>query len=203
MIARHRAKRSRFATGVLLLGALAIGGVVTAVTPDTDVHARPFAHRGTVGEPVDGRTFEATVVGFRGAARFATDEIAAPDKEHDTDGIWLIVTLRVVAKDKTTTIGYGAVRDARGRTYLASTRIDQPLVGSGRDLQPGIPVEGDVVFEVPRDAVTSLDLLLADPSLDLRLDALVEVPLPIDATMVDQWLRIPSPGKVSDPKVVA
>lgn len=208
MTTRHRAPgsdlrtviTSRLGAGVLVLAALAIGGLVTMVTPDTETKARPFTRSGAVGDQVDGRLFEATVLSVRGAARMAEEEFLGEAKEHDTDGVWVIVKVRVVATRKTTSLGYAALRDAADRTYLATERVDQPLIG-GRDLQPGVPVEADIVFEVPRNVATDVDLLLAVPAIDQRLEAQVEVHLPIDGALVDQWLRLPAPGTVAEPRV--
>jgi hypothetical protein len=198
-ITRHRrpgqSLPGRLGVGVLILAALAVGGVVNSRTPDTDHRERPFVATGTIGRAVDVRTFEATVLGVRG-----TTKLAYSGEWHDTSGIWILVRLRLAARDKPASIGYAAVRDSKDRTYLATTRISQPLLS--RVCQPGIPVEGEVAFEVPPAVAPTLSIRLADPVLDQRLDAMAEVPLRITKSKVDQWRSDGAITKISDTEAV-
>ena len=165
---------ARLGAGALVIAALSAGVAITARAPDTETRERPFARRGTVGQRMSARTFDVTVLGARGAAR-----IERAGRVRDTGGVFVVVRVRAVAGRKPTTIDHAAVRDGRGRTYLATPRITQPLAAGGHVLQPGIAVEGEIAFEVPRDAASSLTVLLADSS-DTRMDAVVEVAVPID-----------------------
>jgi hypothetical protein len=122
---------------------------------------------------------------------------------HDTSGVWVLVRVRLVARNEPILVGYAAVRDADGRTYLASNRIELKLVMGGRDLQPGVPVEGEIAFEVPRGAAPSLSLRLARPPLDQRMDAIAEVPLGISGAMVNKWLAQAEAAKVTQPGAVS
>jgi hypothetical protein len=95
------------------------------------------------------------------------------------------------AFDEPVAIGYAAVRDSQGRTWEASNRFEQPLVRQfgGHQLQPGIPVEAEIAFEVPPQAATDLTLRLSQrPNLYTGLgmqQAVMEVPAPLDeATLV-------------------
>jgi hypothetical protein len=90
----------------------------------------------------------------------------------------VIVRVRLSAKKEPISVGYAAVRDRAGRTYLASDRVRQPLVDGSRAFQPGIPIEGEVVFEVPKDALDGLVALFAAHPDRLALDAMAEVELP-------------------------
>jgi hypothetical protein len=197
-ISRHRRPGSKAPTklgaGALILAALAVGGVITSGTPDTDRRQRPFVRAGAMGQAVNARSFDVTVLGVRGAAKVAEDGL-----EHDTSGVWVLVRVRLVARDEPVLVGYAAVRDAGGHTYLASNRLDLKLVMGGHDLQPGVPVTGEIAFEVPRDAAPSLSLRLASPLLDQRMDAVAEIPLGIDNTMVDKWLAQTEAATVTKP----
>jgi hypothetical protein len=189
-------RRSRIGSTALVVAALATGVAITSQAPDTDARQRPFVRAGVMGESVDGRTFQASVVAVRGARR-----IARSGKTRDTGGDWVIVRARAVARDKPTSIDYASVRDARGRTFLATTRINQPLVAGGYFMQPGIPVEGDIVFEVPHASAARLTLRLADSS-DVRMDAAIEISIASDGPTVDRWLAEPSALPVEDARVV-
>lgn len=197
-VARHRrpsASGRRAGAGVLVLAALAVGGLINSRAPDTDHRERPFVNTGPMGRPVDARAFDATVLGVRG-----TMKLARAGQWHDTGGVWVLVRVRLVAHDEPVLVGYAAVRDSAGRTYLATTRITQPLFG--RPLQPGVPVAADIAFEVPPKVAPTLAVRLAAPPLDQRMDAMAEVPLKITPAMVDGWLKDQSITRLDDPQAV-
>jgi hypothetical protein len=194
--------RGRFGAGLLIVAALALGSVIQAGTPDVGTAERPFSRTGAVGRPVDAVTFDATVLGVRGAAKIRQDRsLGGARREHDTGGVWIIVKIRLVARDQPIQVGWGGLKDGGGRTFDRTGRIDQPLVGGGRSLQPGIPVTGEVVFEVPRDAATDLTLQLTERPIDRRMSAMVEVRLPISRSAVDGWLANPVAVEIQDPVV--
>jgi hypothetical protein len=188
-------RRSRIGSAALVVAALATGVTITSQAPDTDARERPFVRAGAMGQPVDGRTFTAAAIAVRGARR-----ISRAGRTRDTGGVWVIVRARAVARDKPTSIDHASVRDARGRTFLATTRIGQPLVGGGAVMQPGISVEGDIVFEVPQASASGLTIRLADSS-DARMDAAIEVPITVDRATVDRWMAEPSALPVDDVRV--
>lgn len=207
-VRRHRAPRgpvhealaalgTRLGVGAVLLAAVAVGGVVQAAAPDADTRERPFLRTGSIGEPVDGRTFEVRVLGTRGAK-----EVSRSGKTRATGGVWVLVRVRVVARAEPTVLSYAAVRDARGRVFVATERISQPLAG-GRALQPGIPVEGEIVFEVPQDAAAGLSVRLATTSIDHRLDAMTEIGLGIDSATASAWLAEAEPAVLADEEVAS
>jgi hypothetical protein len=70
------------------------------------------------------------------------------------------------------------LRDKAGRTFLATDRLAQPLLDGARTFQPGIGMQGDVVFEVPKDALTGLTILFAARPDQLGMDAVASVDLP-------------------------
>jgi hypothetical protein len=177
---------------VLVLAALGGGRAIIACTPDTDEREQPYLRRGAVGETIDVRTFNLTVVSVRGAAK-----VSAFGKDHDTSGVWVVVRVRMTAKVEPTRAGYAAVRDGRGRLYTATDRFPQTVVGGGRMGQPGVTLEADVAFEVPVAAATDLVLLVADNSIDQRMSAEAEVRLPIDRATVARWQAVTEPIPVA------
>ncbi|GIH10170.1 hypothetical protein Rhe02_82370 [Rhizocola hellebori] len=153
--------------------AVAIGAGVRWLGPDPASSQRPFAQAGAPGESLDVRTFTITVQAARAAS-----SLQAGGAAQATQGVWVIVRVRLAANHEPTQVGYAAVRDRAGRTYLASDRVRQPLIDGSRPFQPGIPIEGEVIFEVPKDALDSLTALFAAHPDRLALDAMAEVVLP-------------------------
>ncbi|MEV4753572.1 hypothetical protein AB0J86_00415 [Micromonospora sp. NPDC049559] len=188
---------ARLGVGALFVAALAAGGALTALRPNSDVRERPFVTAGGLGERVSTRTFDVTVLDVRGAA-----QVARFRQAHDTGGVWIVVRLRLTARNDPTTVGYAALRDERGRLYQQSERFTQPLTNSWV-LQPGIPVEGEVAFEVPRAAASRLWLRLAENLAEQGMDSMAEVALlPVDPSTVDGWTRSTAPVPLQTPGAV-
>jgi hypothetical protein len=174
---------------VVLLGTVSLGMWLKAYADDVDAAQRPFVVEADVGQPARGRTFVATALGVRGAGVLRDSGL-----DHPTNGVWLIVKVRLLALDEPLDIGYAALRDSAGRVYVASNRINQPLV-RGRILQPNLPVVGEIAFEVPREAAGSLAVELAEKSFDQRMDSLVRLRLePLSPDVVHGWADDPEPA---------
>jgi hypothetical protein len=209
-VRRHRAPPgpvervgSRARVGMLLIAALAVGGVVANWRPidgdRADVRERPYiAVADEQSEPVSIRSFEAQLVSVRGARL-----LGVRSKGYETGGVWILVRVRVTATTEDITLGYSALIDDRDREFLVSNRFTQLFAGGARTFQPGIPVEGEIAFEVPRDVATSLRLRLATASLDQRMDGMAELKLPpVDTATVDRWATQQDPVIMESPKVV-
>ncbi|GAB3972402.1 hypothetical protein V1634_07505 [Plantactinospora veratri] len=192
----------RAGAGTLIVAALAVGGAIANWRPvnggGAEARERPFVQPGRFGETVSTRVFDATVLDVRGAAR-----VASGGEAYDTAGIWIVLRVRLTTRDEATSVGYAALRDQRDRTFRATTRFTQSLVGAGRVLQPGIPVEGDLAFEVPRDAATRLTAYFGQQQVDIRMDDLAEVPLPtLDRARIDEWASASAPVPLASARAV-
>jgi hypothetical protein len=190
----RRDRLAKLRLTVLILATLAIGAAMLPLKPRTGSNQGEFVRTGNVGKPVDARSFRVTVLDVTGG----TTIDANPPVE--TTGVWVLVRIRVDSVKDPVAMGYAAVRDERGRTYQDAGKIDQPLVG-GREIQPGVPIEGVVVFEVARD-VKRLTARFAKAPYFLYLDAVAEVPLPITRADIDRWIAEKAVLKVTKPKVV-
>ncbi|GAA3725402.1 hypothetical protein GCM10022225_02870 [Plantactinospora mayteni] len=193
----------RAGAGTLIVAALAVGGAIANWRPinggGAEARERPFVQAGRFGETVSTRVFDATVLDVRGAAK-----VSNGGQSHDTAGVWIVLRVRLATRDRAMSIGYAALRDQRDREFRATTRFTQPLVGAGRVLQPGIPVEGDLAFEVPRDAATRLSAYFGQEQIDIRMDDLAEVLLPtVDKARVDEWASAPAPVPLASARAVA
>ena len=168
-----------------LLLVINVGDRILQFSTDTAYFQRPFEISADLGEDTQARTFSAAVISTRGAGAITERGGARP---HETTGVWVIVTVRVTAQREPMSIGYCALRDAQGRLYWDSDRIKQGVHG-GYTLQPGVPIEGEVAFEVPRDvAAGKLTVLLGERPIDHRMDALIAVYLDrVDRATVDTW----------------
>lgn len=199
---RHPGGRwgGRLLTAVLLVVVLVAGGAVLDTRLTDDQVVRPFYVRGEVAEPVATAEFEITVRRVRTAAE-VTDR---PGWRHDTSGVWILVLVRAQALREPVSIGDAGLRASDGRVWLASERVRQPLARYSHQLQPGIPVEAELVFEVPRTVATDLVLQVAPRSFHAsRLAAVGEVPLPVDEAMVAEGLALGEPVEVAQVEVVA
>ncbi|WP_155374438.1 hypothetical protein [Catellatospora vulcania] len=183
--------------GLLLVAAvLAAGQAVADSPPDRNHQLRPFAVSGDFGTDVVGRDFAVRAVAVRCAA-----QLKIGDAIMDTQGVWVVVKLRLSARTEPSHISYAAVRDASGRIYQTTDRFDQLLVTGGRSIQPGLPVEGEIAIEVPAASAGDLTLLVASTFVDHRMDSMAEIPLPIsDVTAV---LANPAPTEVLAPRSAA
>lgn len=166
---------ARIASGAiavgLVLATLVIGAGLNWAGPSAARVLRPFTTSGEQGEKLQLRTFTVTVQNSRAAATVQSGDTAV-----QTQGAWVILRVRVTANTEPTPIGYAALRDHAGRTYLATSRLAQPLLNGKRTFQPGISLEGEVVFEVPKDALDGLTAIFAS-----RADQLGQEPLALDA----------------------
>jgi hypothetical protein len=208
-LVRHHRKHDRATTtggrwvrwlggAVLVLATVIAGGAIQSWTPDVVREQAPFVRTGVPGAVVDGRTFDVTVLGVRGGTL-----ISVEGATHDTSGIWIVVRLRLTAKRDPLALGYAALIDASGRTYLSSGRFDQPLVGAppiaSRVLQPGIPVTGEIAFEVPVAVAGDLSIECGGDASDQRMDVLTRIRLPIDSTQIAAWRADRQPLTLTGP----
>ncbi|GAA1833479.1 hypothetical protein GCM10009682_59780 [Luedemannella flava] len=146
---------------------------------------RPYEVSAEVGSMALARTFTAGVMSVRGAGAIIDPRGGNP---HVSTGVWVIVTVRAASRDEPVAIGFAGLRDAAGRVYWASERVKQDLRG-GRTLQPGIRVEGEIAFEVPRAAPSGgLTVLLAKNMFERRMEDILAFKLdPVDAATVTGW----------------
>lgn len=163
---RHTGPVGRFlarAGGALIAAAaLTAAFALSGLRPPAPM--RPFAAASTI--------VDVTIV----AARHAGTITAGPSA-HDTQAAWLVLTVRVTALREPATVGYAAVKSTDGTVYLASRRIAQPLIDGTRLLQPGIALQGDIAFEVPRHVLKGLTAEFS-PAAAGPLGVIAELPVP-------------------------
>lgn len=169
---------------VLIVATVAVGDQIIQHTPGSDEVSRPFIHSGRIGDIVDGLTFTAKVHSVRGG-RSVTD---TDGDVYTTDGLFVLVTITVTATTDTTRLDHLAVAGG-GRTYRATRRFDQDL--DLQELQPGIGVKGELVFEVPPTGALDLALQLGNDQVltgEFDNETLAQIDLAIDQAHVTTWL---------------
>jgi hypothetical protein len=181
---------------LLIVATVVAGRLILVNTPIGDDYNRPFIHSGRMGEAVDGRTFVATVLSVRGGRSLA--QIFDPVT---TDGIFLLVKVRLSAYDEEVAVSYQALVDRNGFIYEPPVRDFNVM--QGHRLQPRIPVAGELLFEVPESAAAGgLTLRLSTYGFGTNShQVVVEIPLTITATDVATWSRNTEPIRPMPPEV--
>ncbi|MGN6273221.1 MAG: hypothetical protein ACTHMQ_09045 [Protaetiibacter sp.] len=161
--------------GALVLVALAF--VVSRTEPEEDVGFAPFAVRVAMGQVGEGR-------GLQGAIDDAVlaDTVRLDDWTGRTTGTWLVVRARM-ATTENPSLGYATLH-VGDRIWVASNRAGSDAMHAAL-LDPGLPVEGSFVFEIPADLVAdpaarSAIVRLADDG-DTRLITVIETELDLTA----------------------
>ena len=184
-----------------VLATLLVGEAVLRTQPTASDVAAPFLVSGRSFRPVVVGGIVVAVQGIRGAGA-----VVRPDgKILDTSGVWVILDLELVAIQHTTAVRYLAVADRDGHTYRASQRFRQSIAEGEPALQPGLPVDGEVAFEVPRDMATQLSLRAGEHwsvAVGLRSRAVTEIALPVERSEVDRWVADRDPAVLVPPAVV-
>lgn len=171
------------------LGVLALAFGVAFTTPsDAQVEA-PFAATGSLGEQIVSRHLLAT----------ADDVALAREVDLDgwtgtTAGVWLVVDATLEGRVARTTVDADVLID--GVRYASTSRTSTDTV-DGRVVDPGFPVTGSILVELPAD-VRDLPgarsaVLRIGPGGDSRLDSVIELTLDLTAIEVRETLERDTP----------
>jgi hypothetical protein len=177
---------------ILVLAALAAGRAILEFRADANDMHRPYLRSGATGQTVDLRTFDLQVLGARYASVLRDSGVI-----HETTGVWVIVKVRITAHTEPISVGYAALHDRNDRTYFATDRVRQSLVGGVREYQPGVPVEGEVVFEVPKEVLSGMTVRFTEHQFDNRMEVMSDIALPgADRPSIE-----PTPSPIAKPVV--
>jgi len=184
-----------------VLVTLLLGQALLRTAPSADDDSATFLVGGRSFRPVVVGGLAVTVLGIRGASL-----VRRPDgRILDTGGVWVIVDVELTATQQTTAVRYLALADRDGNTYRVSQRWHQAITEGVPDLQPGLPVDGEVAFEVPRDAATQLSLRAGEHwsvAVGLRSRAVTDIALPVERSEVDRWVADRDTAVLVPPAVV-
>lgn len=169
-IARHARNRSSRLRLAVLGAAMITAGSVSANADTWWSPTRPMVFRGAPEERLVVEPIWVRVNDVR-----ATTSVINDEGELDTSGAWIVVDLTAAAVSSPEGIERLAVRDGDGREYFAASRVPNPMLDGL--FEPGIPERGDVVFEVPTDALGDLTLRVMADSPHLWPRAIGEIAL--------------------------
>lgn len=183
---------------LLIVGTVVAGNFIIEHTPGSQEFSRPYIHSGAMGTQLDGRTFVATVDGVNGAPSAQLGR-----RQLTTDGVFVVVSVTLIARQEATHLQHVSVVDQQGRVFSWTRSIDQGLFQYA--LEPDIPVQGDLLFEVPRDAAPGLKVQLSSDFWRRQNlnQTVIQVDLGISQATVTGWLSARTPLKVAEPKVKA
>jgi hypothetical protein len=98
--------------------------------------------------------------------------------ERSTDGVWLIIPIRVRAAQESARLLGAAWQAQDGKRYASSLRVEDADVSlPGKGIQPGLERKSLLVFEVPEEAARSGTLLLSEAAFP-RLTAQLHIAYP-------------------------
>lgn len=175
--------------GLLAMAVLALYGMQRTSPGYADI-TRPIAVRGKLGENVQARTFALQTTGVRLARRLRYE---AYGQEHvlTTSGVWAVVGVRAEALAESLSIMSAGWRAQNGARYEASQRLStfSRLISQQR-LEPGLPRDGLIVFEVPESQLAGATILVSQASF-LPLDSELEIdPGGLGASQVTEEIRL-------------
>jgi hypothetical protein len=155
------------------LGLVAVASIAVATAPQDGTIADPFVRTGAVGEVVHGRDFDVEVLDVRLGESL---DLAYDESGLESDGVWVVVDLVATANVDVVQLGYTELR-INGVGY-ATHDLPYPSMDFV-DYGAGIPVQGSIVFEVPKSALDGAGLddarVYFQYGVDVQLDDIPEV----------------------------
>lgn len=142
----------------------------TLFTPTDEVRMAPFPVAAGIGEEVASQHHVATIHEVALA-----DVVELDGWRGTTSGVWLVAEATLAGYVERTTVGVDLFVD--GVRFESTPRADSDTV-DGRVVDPGLPVTGAILLELPRDILdrpgaTSAVLRLGAAG-DTRLDSVIE-----------------------------
>ena len=162
------------------LAAVAVAAILLVAmqqtTPSYDTLTGPIPVSGDSGETVAARSFTVRVDRVEFARRL---QFGSPgfETQRDTGGVWAIVTATLAARDATVTVAGAEWEGPTGTRYSPTDRVSgAPALFPLPALQPGLPVRGRFVFEIPADQMQGATLRVSQARFP-RFDSLVRISL--------------------------
>jgi hypothetical protein len=166
---------------LLALVAVAALWAMQRTTPNYTRLMAPIEHRGDSGATVEGRTMAVRVDRVELARSLRVHRVAGT-RTLDTGGVWLIVHATASSVEEPETLKAAAVETTGGLRYQQTDRVGPASLLSSKTLQPGVPVSGDLVFELPPSALPGAELLVSHHVFGAGFrDSMLRIRLPLDA----------------------
>lgn len=145
-----RSARARLASAALTVGLVVVAGVVVAAAPSASEVADVIRIDGRVGDTLTGRVQIIRVDEVR-AAETLDYRSATTGVDTRTSGLWLVVDLTGIDRLETSTFRW-VMLEVGDRTFTVFTDQPPPELSTFGS-EPGIPYQGALVFELPRDVL--------------------------------------------------
>nr|WP_255430285.1 DUF4352 domain-containing protein [Streptomonospora sp. PA3] len=146
-----------------------------------------------MGEPVDARQFTITAEKVRVAEAVSDEDGLGTSGPIEANGVWVVATVEITATRAPLLNTDAELVMSDGYVYSTTGWLSNGLAGGfGATLDPGIPVTGMLVFEVPEDRLKDPTLQVnARESLDDRLSARADIDLGLSGAELDRLLADP------------
>lgn len=187
---RGRGGRDRLAQAALAAVVLAGGLLLNHLERFGGSH-RSYVSSGEVGDRLAVWPGSVVVHGARAAQVVQTPY----DGPASTEGAWVAVDLTLAGGDQAGPLADVTLVDRQGRAFSTSYRAGAEYVGPA---EPSSPVRGEVVFEVPRDALGRFTVVVHEY---LRgADALGgEARVPVTVEDVSTEVLVPAEAQLEEP----
>lgn len=169
------------------LGLVVAAGLVAGTAPAPSVLQGPIPVGAAVGQQAQGRDIVVTVQGVALARTLRSDDWTGA-----ASGVWVVVRLR--AETRLTSGAVTGSLTVGGRTWNVSDR--PPVSLDQTSVDPGLPVEGVLAFEVPRSALVDGAILQLGRSPRPQADSAIRVRLDLAGAPVRPSLRVDAPQGV-------
>jgi hypothetical protein len=160
---------------VVLLAAVGFCYGLQASKPHYADFVAPIPVDGAASETVDARSFTLGVERVVFARTLKLDQFGK-ERLLTTSGVWAVVTTRLAAKDRSTSIGHAVWEGPDGVRFDSSERLPFAAGSPPFAMEPGLPGKGRFVFEIPPDQSSGARLLVTE-KLFAPLDSQVRVAL--------------------------
>lgn len=170
--------------GVVAAAVLLGGAIAAATAPGSPGILAPFAVDGVPGEPVTSRQLVVEVLEVR-AAEQVLPEYGGDPAMITTSGVWVVVDCIVTPRLGPEQLNHVELEIGE-RVFRTEDVLPFPNL-STLPYGAGIPVQGSLVFQIPRSALTdaraSAARIVFHPRIDTRLDSVSVVV--VDLTDLD------------------
>ncbi|MGI6878173.1 hypothetical protein [Microbacterium sp. gxy059] len=174
--------REGFLTAILVVAALFVGSFVVErmPTPDALLGGRPFLQETPIGDPVELRTAEVTVVEVQPAKR-----VELFGQVSEAAGIWLVAEIVWAPIASPSSLGgaFVALETTDGRTFGDAQTVNNTCGPT----QPGLAVACQIAIEVDPDALADAQLLVPAETSVRAADDVARIDPGIDRATVERW----------------
>lgn len=183
---------NRLVTWIVALAVIVAAGVVIALGPQEETSQAPFETVVTLGQLGTGRDIAVT---FDEVRAVSVVEAESGDWTGETEGVWIAVDLTATSlTDQSGMHGWLVVDDY---IFDASTRAESNGM-EGWVLSAGLPEQGTLLFEVPRDLLETASgaRILVASGADWRLDSAISLPVDLTTLAVESNYVFAPPTRV-------